>query len=143
MPLTTPFAPPPDPDAKPLEPLSSEHEGKRLKVLEHFSDLNYEIPGTKGELDEQERFWLVSCQSLSISMALCFDCRATSVSSVVSVSAGYASQGYLSLSVADLTASNWEQQTAIRRLEDTLKWRREFGVYGLTAEFVEPEVVLI
>lgn len=29
---------------------------------------------------------------------------------------------------------------AIERLEGTLKWRREFGVYELTAEQVEPEV---
>jgi hypothetical protein len=31
--------------------------------------------------------------------------------------------------------------TAISRLEDTLRWRREFGVYStLTPQHVEPEV---
>jgi CRAL/TRIO domain len=29
---------------------------------------------------------------------------------------------------------------AIERLEATLRWRREFGIYDLTAEQVEPEV---
>ena len=29
---------------------------------------------------------------------------------------------------------------AIERLEGTLKWRREYGVYDLTADMVEPEV---
>jgi hypothetical protein len=30
---------------------------------------------------------------------------------------------------------------AIKRLEDTLKWRREFGIYDkITPEYIEPEV---
>ncbi|KAH9972830.1 hypothetical protein BGW80DRAFT_1312793, partial [Lactifluus volemus] len=32
-------------------------------------------------------------------------------------------------------------QAAIERLEGTLRWRRKFGVYDLTAEQVEPEAV--
>lgn len=65
MQLTTPLAPPVDQDAKPLEPLSSEHEEKRLKVLKHYSDSGYIIPGIgkNGQLDEQEKFWLVSYPS--------------------------------------------------------------------------------
>ncbi|KAJ7455385.1 CRAL/TRIO domain-containing protein [Mycena galericulata] len=41
-----------------------------------------------------------------------------------------------------LRASKWKVDIAIHRLEATLKWRREFGIYDtLTAEFVEPEAV--
>jgi len=40
-----------------------------------------------------------------------------------------------------LRATKWNSaKVAIERLEGTLKWRREFGVYDLTAEQVEPEV---
>src|SRR6266852_8035220 len=40
-----------------------------------------------------------------------------------------------------LRATKWNSaDVAIERLEGTLKWRREFGVYDLTAEHVEPEV---
>ena len=42
-----------------------------------------------------------------------------------------------------LRASKWVLDNAIQRLENTLLWRREFGVYDLvTAEHVEPEVRL-
>ena len=42
-----------------------------------------------------------------------------------------------------LRATKWESvKTAIERLEDTLKWRREFGIYDLSADVVEPEVRL-
>ena len=43
-----------------------------------------------------------------------------------------------------LRAVKWASaQAAIKRLEGTLKWRREFGVYDLiTASHVEPEVCL-
>ncbi|KAI8982724.1 CRAL/TRIO domain-containing protein [Trametes punicea] len=42
-----------------------------------------------------------------------------------------------------LRAVKWASaQAAIKRLEDTLKWRREFGLYDrITAAYVEPEVV--
>lgn len=40
-----------------------------------------------------------------------------------------------------LRASKWKVNTAIQRLEATLKWRREFGLYDkLNADLVEPEV---
>ena len=41
-----------------------------------------------------------------------------------------------------LRASKWKQDAAITRLESTLKWRREFGIYGdiVSAKHVEPEV---
>jgi len=41
-----------------------------------------------------------------------------------------------------LRASKWKTQTAIQRLGQTLKWRREFGLYDLVgAKHVEPEAV--
>jgi len=41
-----------------------------------------------------------------------------------------------------LRATKWESaKTAIERLEDTLKWRRKFGIYDLSADTVEPEAV--
>jgi len=40
----------------------------------------------------------------------------------------------------DLRASNWDVKTAKHRLDETLKWRREFGIEDLSADKVEPEV---
>ncbi|KII85022.1 hypothetical protein PLICRDRAFT_31859 [Plicaturopsis crispa FD-325 SS-3] len=42
-----------------------------------------------------------------------------------------------------LRASKWHVDTAIKRVTETLKWRRDFGVYGddLSAKHVEPEAV--
>ena len=40
-----------------------------------------------------------------------------------------------------LRASKWKLDTAITRIEKTLKWRREFGLYDiLDANFIEFEV---
>ena len=40
-----------------------------------------------------------------------------------------------------LRATKWNSaKAAIQRLEGTLKWRREFGIYDLSADVVEPEV---
>ncbi|KAG8806060.1 hypothetical protein FRC18_006306 [Serendipita sp. 400] len=40
-----------------------------------------------------------------------------------------------------LRATKWDVPSAIKRLETTLLWRREFGFYTfVTAEHVEPEV---
>jgi len=40
-----------------------------------------------------------------------------------------------------LRASKWKKDVAITRLETTLKWRREFGIYDtVNAKHVEPEV---
>ncbi|KAH9015191.1 CRAL/TRIO domain-containing protein [Lactarius hengduanensis] len=41
-----------------------------------------------------------------------------------------------------LRATKWSSaKAAIERLEGTLKWRREFGIYDLSADLVEPEAV--
>lgn len=45
------------------------------------------------------------------------------------------------LTTSYLRASKWNQAMAVQRLEETLKWRRDFGLYDkLTAGHVEPEV---
>ncbi|KAG8984919.1 hypothetical protein FRB93_006173 [Tulasnella sp. JGI-2019a] len=41
-----------------------------------------------------------------------------------------------------LRAVKWDLKGAIARLESTLKWRREFGIYDqMTNEYVEPQAV--
>ncbi|TFY75993.1 hypothetical protein EWM64_g8022 [Hericium alpestre] len=40
-----------------------------------------------------------------------------------------------------LRATKWHVEQAIERLESTLRWRREFGLYDLTPAHVEPESV--
>ncbi|KAH7911527.1 CRAL TRIO domain-containing protein [Hygrophoropsis aurantiaca] len=41
-----------------------------------------------------------------------------------------------------LRATKWDSNEAIKRLEGTLKWRRDFGLYDVvTPELVEPEAV--
>ncbi len=40
-----------------------------------------------------------------------------------------------------LRASKWKTHVAIQRLESTLKWRREYGIYDtLTSDLVSVEV---
>ena len=39
-----------------------------------------------------------------------------------------------------LRAAKWDVAKAIERLESTLKWRRSYGVYTHTPEYLEPEV---
>jgi len=52
-----------------------------------------------------------------------------------------APDGALRLFISYLRCAKWNEKEAIKRLESTLKWRREFGVYDVvTAEQVEPEV---
>jgi len=103
-----PFPPPSVHKPRPARELSDDQQEKFAKVLAHFSDEKYEVPGEKkGTFSEEEKFWLTS------------DCI-----------------------LRYLRASKWILQTAIQRLEDTLKWRREYGLYDLiTPEHVEPEAV--
>ncbi|KAL0572209.1 Phosphatidylinositol transfer protein (PITP) [Marasmius crinis-equi] len=80
------------------------------EVQTHFSKEGYVLPGVekeKGELMEEEKFWLS------------YECQ-----------------------LRYLRATKWKLSQAISRLEATLKWRREFGLYAhLTAAHVEPESV--
>jgi hypothetical protein len=40
-----------------------------------------------------------------------------------------------------LRASKWQKYFAIQKLENTLRWRREFGIYShLTADYIADEV---
>ncbi|KAI9512092.1 CRAL/TRIO domain-containing protein [Russula earlei] len=83
----------------------------REKVLEHFRNESYELPGVRDEsgggLREEEKFWLSN------------DCM-----------------------LRYLRATKWNSaKAAIERLEGTLRWRREFGMYDLTPEQLEPEAV--
>jgi hypothetical protein len=51
--------PPPKAGAEPPKP-TAEQEGKYSKVYEHFTKDGYVLPGEeKGELTEEENFWLV------------------------------------------------------------------------------------
>ncbi|KAL0065106.1 Phosphatidylinositol transfer protein (PITP) [Marasmius tenuissimus] len=90
--------------------LTSQQEQMQKEVQAHFSKDGYKIPGIeeeKGELLEEEKFWLS------------YECQ-----------------------LRYLRATKWKLAEAIKRLEATLKWRREYGVYTeVTASQVEPEAV--
>jgi hypothetical protein len=100
MPITTPLPPPNNTDVRPLEPLPSDREEKRSKVLEHFADDSYKIPGIEGDgvLHEQEKFWLVCHESVYLQVLYVLGRRVTSASSVVSNAAVNALQPDLYLS---------------------------------------------
>jgi len=107
MSVTTLLPPPERPTERPAALSDPDHEEKRTKLLETFSDSSYKIPGIdNGELMEEERFWLSN------------ECL-----------------------LRYLRALKWDLKGAIQRLEDTLKWRRDFGMYSITPETVEPEAV--
>jgi hypothetical protein len=61
MPEYLPFPPPNEQKLRPSRELKDEQQEKYSKVLAHFADEKYEVPGEKqGPLSEEERFWLVS-----------------------------------------------------------------------------------
>jgi hypothetical protein len=68
MPVYTPIHPPsPPPDVKLLADLTPSQQEMCQKVLEHFSN-DYRLPGLeKGELIDEEKFWLVSFPFLVLS----------------------------------------------------------------------------
>lgn len=107
--LYLPTTPPaPVVEADPRATLTDVEREMYTAVLEHFSVPVYTIPGLeKGELLEEEKFWLSS------------ECL-----------------------LRYLRAVKWKTSSAaIERLEATLKWRREYGLYDLVkASHVEPEV---
>lgn len=127
MPVHTSIPPPEVP--KDFEgPAALDESQQKLydAVLEHFSAESYVIPNTeKGELLELEKFWLVSVLD-------CFDVKEGSDEILQS----------RECILRYLRATKWKgAAAAITRLEVTLAWRREYGVYTtLTPEFVEPEV---
>ncbi|KAI9461656.1 CRAL/TRIO domain-containing protein [Lactarius psammicola] len=105
----TAYPPPLPTNEKPAPAeLSAAQAEMHKKVLEHFRNEAYIIPGIEnGGLLEEEKFWLSN------------DCM-----------------------LRYLRATKWNSaRAAIERLEGTLKWRREFGIYNLSADLVEPEAV--
>ena len=61
MPEYLPFPPTNESMSRPARDLNDEQQGKYTKVLTHFSDEKYEVPGEKkGPFSEEEKFWLVS-----------------------------------------------------------------------------------
>ncbi|KAI0346271.1 CRAL/TRIO domain-containing protein [Trametopsis cervina] len=91
------------------------------EVVAHFSSPDYTLSGLKegqdGALLEEEKFWLVRRRQ-----ALITSCSI----------------------IRYLRATKWQSsRTAIKRLEDTLRWRREFGLYDErhTPAHVEPEAL--
>ncbi|KAH9481360.1 CRAL-TRIO domain-containing protein C23B6.04c [Psilocybe cubensis] len=107
LPIPPPVTPYKD---DPRAVLSKSEQAMYDEVLAHFTraDPVYVIPNIeKGELTEQEKFWLSR------------ECL-----------------------LRYLRASKWKVSGAIQRLESTLAWRREFGMYDtLNANLVEPEAV--
>ncbi|PPQ69151.1 hypothetical protein CVT25_004531 [Psilocybe cyanescens] len=104
---------PPPPTSHKDDPravLSKSEQTMYEEVLAHFTHVDpvYVIPNIeKGELTEQEKFWLSR------------ECL-----------------------LRYLRASKWKVSGAIQRLESTLAWRREFGLYDtVDAKLVEPEAV--
>lgn len=61
MPEYLPFPPPSEHKTCPAKELKEDQQEKYAKVLTHFSDGKYEVPGEKkGPLTEEEQFWIVS-----------------------------------------------------------------------------------
>lgn len=120
--VNTPTAPTPKPksDAE----LTSDQQTMYSKVLQHFADATYKLPGVEAsaELTELEKFWLS------------YECILRSEVFLVLTN-------LLRTSYRFLRATKWKVEVSISRLESTLRWRRDYGIYShVTAEHVEPEV---
>ena len=123
-----PIEPPPAPF--PIDPradLTDVEQKMYDAVLEHFSRENYIIPGiAEGALTETEKFFIS------------YECIlrwGTCIESFFVCSTSLPCFRYL-------RATKWKTpEAAIERLEATLKWRREYGLYDVvTDDHVEPEV---
>lgn len=66
--------------------LTSGQEEMRKKVLDHFTNVGYHIPGIeeKGELTDDEKFWLVCFRGIS-----CFEKRRSYDAAISRLSAYY------------------------------------------------------
>lgn len=126
------------------------------EVLKHFEKDDYVLPGVEnGALTEQEKFWLVcrgyrdaSWVSASYSIALVLRVPSTVRNHALDRTRCLSriSKKYECLHcLRFLRAVKWASaQAATKRLEETLKWRREYGLYELiTASYVEPEVSVV
>ncbi|KAI6024974.1 hypothetical protein PISMIDRAFT_90130 [Pisolithus microcarpus 441] len=106
-----PLPVPAHPNTQPPPELTGKAKLEYDRVLAHFANPEYCLPGTPSEksskLMEEECMWLS------------YECL-----------------------LRYIRAAKHDVALAIKRIEDTLKWRRDFGIYDvLTAELVEPEAV--
>lgn len=107
--------------------LSASEQEKYHEVLDYFSKDAYALPNVErdAQLTEEEKFWLSRECMLRYA-----HCALVSSKRIQTTTGRY------------LRASKWKTQTAIERLENTLRWRRDFGLYELlTPQHVEPEAV--
>ena len=133
----------------PLLKLTDAQQKLYDEVLSHFDKEDFVLPGVEdGALTEEERFWLVrlpcSLYQHSLMRAAtiihCEECRV--FGEVWKLQLSQKSPSLMCILKRFLRAVKWASaQAAIKRLEATLKWRREYGLYDLiTASHVEPEV---
>jgi hypothetical protein len=111
----------------PLPPLTEKEGRTYAEVSRHFLRADYKIPGIlNGELSEDEKFWLS------------YECILRSVFKLLQP---VCSDFYSCILVRFLRGSRWKALETIQRLEATLKWRRDFGLYSrVNADVVEKEV---
>lgn len=124
----TPLPPPDDLYSKdPLPPLTERERKSYNEVYQHFAKAGYRLSGvTNGELSEDEKFWLsYECILRSVVPSWRYGCSDTCELIINRF----------------LRGTKWKVPDTIQRLENTLKWRRDFGLYtSLNAAHVEPEV---
>jgi hypothetical protein len=114
----------------PLPPLTPREKESYKDVFEYFSKAGYRLPGVSegsGELTDDEKFWLS------------YECILRSIN--YSPLRSLPTDGLPIFHTRFLRGTRWKHFEAIQRLENTLKWRREFGLYShLTTDRVEQEV---
>ncbi|OJT15007.1 CRAL-TRIO domain-containing protein C23B6.04c [Trametes pubescens] len=116
------------------------------EVLKHFEKDDYVLPGVEnGALTEQEKFWLV-CRGYSDASWVILRVPSTVreyAQDRLRFLSCIGNQYECSYHARFLRAVKWASaQAATKRLEETLKWRREYGLYELiTASYVEPEAL--
>ncbi|KAF8674135.1 CRAL TRIO protein [Rhizoctonia solani] len=113
MPVHVTSLPPSPPEINPAPTLNEEQSNVYGIVLKHYSSPAYVIPGVDAQ-------------------------KAT----LTEEEKQWLCAGLLLIVPFSLRASKWVLATTITRLDDTLKWRREYGLYELiTPNHVEPEAV--
>jgi hypothetical protein len=125
-PIQTPLPVLTHPNVAPPHELAEKEQAEYDRVLAHFANPDYVLPGVEtenGALMEQERMWLVRLPFLFLDPS-------------------HLSQSYECI-LRYIRATKHNVSESIKRLEGTLKWRRDFGLYtsSITPEHVEPEAV--
>ena len=129
--------------------LTEEQEAVYQEVFKHFATEDYVIPGLKegdGILTEEENFFLVSPSfilSRFISVAedsnhlQTYECFLRWAYGTRRCMESHS----LILLRRFLRATRWNAANCIKKLETTLKWRREYGIYDtLTVESIKEHV---